>query len=73
MNDLEIYKKAALVLGTGENIALVTVISTTGSTPGKVGYKMLVWEISCHKLKTRLSASTSTALRMMKKEYAEVQ
>jgi len=43
MNDLEIYKKAALVLGTGENIALVTVISTTGSTPGKVGYKMLVW------------------------------
>lgn len=43
MNDLEIYKKAALVLGTGENIALVMVISTTGSTPGKVGYKMLVW------------------------------
>ncbi len=43
MNDLEIYKKAALVLSTGENIALITVISTTGSTPGKVGYKMLVW------------------------------
>jgi len=43
MNDFEIYKRAALVLGTGENIALVTVISTTGSTPGKVGYKMLVW------------------------------
>ena len=43
MNDLKIYKKAAEVLKTGENIALITVISTTGSTPGKVGYKMLVW------------------------------
>ncbi len=43
MNDLEIYKKAAQILRTGENIALITVISTTGSTPGKVGYKMLVW------------------------------
>jgi xanthine dehydrogenase accessory factor len=43
MNDLEIYKKAVQVLERGENIALVTVISTTGSTPGKMGYKMLVW------------------------------
>jgi xanthine dehydrogenase accessory factor len=43
MNDLEIYKKVAVVLRTGENVALVTVISTEGSTPGKVGYKMLVW------------------------------
>ncbi|MHC4463177.1 MAG: XdhC family protein [Planctomycetota bacterium] len=43
MNDHEIYKKAALLLKRGENIALITVISTTGSTPGKVGYKMLVW------------------------------
>ena len=43
MNDFEIYKKAAVVLRTGENVALVTVISTEGSTPGKVGYKMLVW------------------------------
>lgn len=43
MSDLEIYKKAASILGMGENVALVTVISTTGSTPGKVGYKMLVW------------------------------
>jgi xanthine dehydrogenase accessory factor len=42
MRDLEIYKKAAQLLRTGENIALITVISTTGSTPGKVGYKMLV-------------------------------
>lgn len=43
MNDLEVYKKATSVLSRGENIAVITVISTTGSTPGKVGYKMLVW------------------------------
>ena len=43
MNDLEIYKKAVQLLKKGENLALVTVIFTTGSTPGKVGYKMLVW------------------------------
>jgi xanthine dehydrogenase accessory factor len=43
MNDIEIYKKAVKLLRIGENIALVTVISTTGSTPGKIGYKMLVW------------------------------
>ena len=43
MNALEIYRKAACVLETGENVALITVISTTSSTPGKVGYKMLVW------------------------------
>ncbi len=43
MSDFEIYKNAALVLQTGENVALITVISTEGSTPGKVGYKMLVW------------------------------
>ncbi|MHC4130458.1 MAG: XdhC family protein [Planctomycetota bacterium] len=43
MEDLKIYEKAAELFKTGENIALVTVISTTGSTPGKIGYKMLVW------------------------------
>ncbi len=43
MNDRPIYKKAAQLLEAGQNIALVTVISTTGSTPGKVAYKMLVW------------------------------
>ncbi len=43
MNDLEVYKKAISVLSRGENIAVVTVISTTGSTPGKIGFKMLVW------------------------------
>ena len=43
MNDLEVYKKAISILSRGENIALITVISTTGSTPGKIGYKMLFW------------------------------
>ena len=43
MNNLQIYKKAAELLKKGENIAMSTVISTTGSTPGKVGYKMLIW------------------------------
>ncbi len=43
MNDHEIYKKAVLLLEKGENIAQITAISTMGSTPGKVGYKMLVW------------------------------
>jgi xanthine/CO dehydrogenase XdhC/CoxF family maturation factor len=33
MNDRQIYEKAAQLLETGQNIALVTVISTTGSTP----------------------------------------
>ncbi|UCF42878.1 MAG: XdhC family protein [Planctomycetota bacterium] len=42
MNDREIYSKAAQLLEAGQNIALITVISTTGSTPGKVGYKMLL-------------------------------
>jgi xanthine dehydrogenase accessory factor len=43
MNDRLIYKKALHLLEAGQNIALATVTSTTGSTPGKVGYKMLVW------------------------------
>ncbi len=43
MNDLEVYKKAISVLSRGENIAVITVISTIGSTPGKIGYKTLVW------------------------------
>lgn len=43
MNDSQLYKKAAQLLNAGQNIALVTVISTAGSTPGKVGYKMLLW------------------------------
>ncbi|UCC21869.1 MAG: XdhC family protein [Planctomycetota bacterium] len=43
MNDREIYSKAARLLKAGQNVVLITVISTTGSTPGKVGYKMLLW------------------------------
>jgi len=43
MDNLQIFEKAAALLDAGDNVALVTVVSTTGSTPGKVGYKMLVW------------------------------
>lgn len=43
MNDRQIYRKAVHLLEADRNIALATVISTTGSTPGKVGYKMLLW------------------------------
>jgi xanthine dehydrogenase accessory factor len=43
MDDIEIFCKAASVLEKGQNIALVTLISTVGSTPGKPGYKMLVF------------------------------
>ena len=43
MDNEKVFKKAFQLLKNGENIALVSVISTQGSTPGKVGYKMLVW------------------------------
>jgi xanthine dehydrogenase accessory factor len=43
MSDLEIYQKAAQLLSTDDNVVLITVISASGSTPGKVGYKMLVF------------------------------
>jgi xanthine dehydrogenase accessory factor len=43
MDNFHIFEKAAALLEAGENIALVTVVSTMGSTPGKAGYKMLVW------------------------------
>ncbi len=42
MDDPKIFKRAAQALESGQNIALVTVIATCGSTPGKVGYRMLV-------------------------------
>ena len=32
------------MLDKGESVALVTVVSVTGSSPGKVGYKMLVFD-----------------------------
>jgi xanthine dehydrogenase accessory factor len=43
MDNSAVFQEAASVLETGANVALVTVIATIGSTPGKVGYKMLVW------------------------------
>ncbi|MCU0914577.1 MAG: XdhC family protein [Planctomycetes bacterium] len=43
MDNLEIFRRAACVLEEGHPVALVTVVATTGSTPGKVGYKMLVF------------------------------
>lgn len=36
------FRKAASALEASQSIALVTVIATIGSSPGKVGYKMLV-------------------------------
>jgi xanthine dehydrogenase accessory factor len=42
MDNIDLFRQAAAVLAEGRPIALVTVIATTGSTPGKVGYKMLV-------------------------------
>jgi len=42
MDNLATFQKAASVLEEGHPVALVTVVSTVGSTPGKVGYKMLV-------------------------------
>ena len=43
MDDIHLFEKAVSILGTGDSVALVTVVATTGSTPGKTGYKMLVW------------------------------
>ncbi len=42
MNDSKIFEDAVQILNGEQNIALATVIATSGSTPGKVGYKMLV-------------------------------
>jgi xanthine dehydrogenase accessory factor len=43
MDNIDIFRTAASALTEGRPVALVTVIATTGSTPGKVGYKMLVF------------------------------
>ncbi len=40
---MNLFRQAVSALEAGHPVALVTVISTTGSTPGKVGYKMLVF------------------------------
>ncbi|MBN2130652.1 MAG: XdhC family protein [Sedimentisphaerales bacterium] len=44
MDNLETFQKAATLLRSGEHVAVVTVVSAIGSTPGKAGYKMLVWD-----------------------------
>ncbi len=44
MDNIDIFRKAAWALDRGLDVALVTVTATTGSTPGKVGYKMLVFD-----------------------------
>ena len=41
---MEIIKKVNELLESGEKAALATVISTVDSTPGKVGFKMVVTE-----------------------------
>ncbi|MEN6335943.1 MAG: XdhC family protein [Phycisphaerales bacterium] len=44
MDNLDIFQTAAAALEGGQLVALVTVVAVVGSTPGKVGYKMLVFE-----------------------------
>ncbi len=44
MDNIDLFRQAAAALEEGRPVALVTVTATTGSTPGKVGYKMLVFE-----------------------------
>jgi xanthine dehydrogenase accessory factor len=43
MDNIGIFRAAASALEAGQAVALVTVIETSGSTPGKVGYKMVVF------------------------------
>ncbi|MBW8041290.1 MAG: XdhC family protein [Planctomycetes bacterium] len=62
MNDIEIYKKAAEILEKRQNIALVTAISAIGSTPGRVGYKMLVWGKNTDTLGTIGGGSAEAAI-----------
>jgi xanthine dehydrogenase accessory factor len=44
MDDLDLFRKAVALLESEQPVALVTVTATIGSTPGKVGYKMLVFD-----------------------------
>lgn len=44
MDDLGLFRKAISLLDSGQHVALVTVAATTGSTPGKEGFKMLVFD-----------------------------
>ena len=43
MDNIDLFRTAASALEQGRPVALVTVVATTGSTPGKVSYKMLVF------------------------------
>lgn len=43
MDNRDLFRQAADVLEHGQPVSLVTVISTTGSTPGKTGSKMLAF------------------------------
>jgi xanthine dehydrogenase accessory factor len=43
MDNRELFRKAASILENEGNVALVTVTDAVGSTPGKPGYKMLVF------------------------------
>jgi xanthine dehydrogenase accessory factor len=40
----EVFAAVAAALESGEPVALVTIVSTTGSTPQRIGAKMLVYE-----------------------------
>src|SRR5512145_1400819 len=39
----EVFSALSEALGRGEEVALVTIVSSTGSTPQRVGAKMLVY------------------------------
>jgi xanthine dehydrogenase accessory factor len=43
MDNIDLFRHATSALEQGQPVALVTVVATTGSTPGKVGYKMLAF------------------------------
>ncbi len=44
MDDRDLFRKAISLIDGGQHVALVTVTATTGSTPGKVGFRMLVFD-----------------------------
>lgn len=44
MSDSEIYSNITKALENGERLAIVTIVKTTGSTPRKIGAKMIVYQ-----------------------------
>lgn len=44
MSDLELMKRIVEIQSIGSNAALATVIRTKGSTPRKIGTKMIIYE-----------------------------